>query len=191
MSELNGGVVDVMWLVLFVYSLRLAFYFCWLCLGFKICSFVKISMSKMSKNQTLVGIFCNNPRANGKILLGFCRWNQVDANIWEDDQTYGAWKYVHTCSHLYSAAMARMRRWITLTQGSFQFGVCVFSFQLSLNRNDYACFAIANCCQYEQPLKLGQGIITYSVFSSQTWIWVCVSVCCVDISDAEAHFWQK
>ncbi len=52
-------------------------------------------------------------------------------------------------------------------------------------RNDYGCFAIANGCQYEQPLKLGHDILRF-FFSDLD-----LSVCCVDISDAEAHFWQK
>lgn len=64
--------------------------------------------------------------------------------------------------------------WNWSTQSSFQFRVYVFSFQLSLNRNDYGCFSTVNGCQYEQPLKLGHDIMTYLGFSSQTWIWVCV-----------------
>lgn len=62
--------------------------------------------------------------------------------------------------------------WNWSTQSSFQFRVYVFSFQLSLNRNDYGCFSTVNGCQYEQPLKLGHDIMTYLGFSSQTWIWV-------------------
>lgn len=63
------------------------------------CSFVNISMSKMRKNQTLVGIFCNNPRANGKILFlfGFCRWNQVDANLRVDLQKYIIAAALYSC----------------------------------------------------------------------------------------------
>lgn len=52
------------------------------------CSFVKISVSKMRKNRSLVGVLCNNPRANGKKLLGLCGWNQVDANLQVDLQKH-------------------------------------------------------------------------------------------------------
>ncbi len=69
------------------YTLLLAFYF-WQLLRIqnskKLCLLVKnIMMNKMCKNNTLLLatelIFCNNPKVNGKILLGFHQGNQVDA----------------------------------------------------------------------------------------------------------------
>lgn len=51
----------------------------------------------MHNNQTRVGIFCNNPRANGKILLGFCRWNQVDANLGVGLQKYIIAAALYSC----------------------------------------------------------------------------------------------
>ncbi len=49
------------------------------------CSFVKNIMNEMCKNHKLLWvtelIFCNNPKADGKIVLGFSRENQVGANV--------------------------------------------------------------------------------------------------------------
>ncbi len=47
-------------------------------------------MDKMCKKLLLVTelIFCNTAKANGKILLGFCRGNQGDPNLWVGLQKY-------------------------------------------------------------------------------------------------------
>lgn len=77
----NGGGIEVMWSSTFSFLL----------LAIvkdskfkKLCLLVKnIMMNKMCKNNTLLLatelIFCNNPKVNGKILLGFRQGNQVDA----------------------------------------------------------------------------------------------------------------
>ncbi len=71
-------------IVHFIYGLCLAFYF----LGYKKCAFIFIFIIMMSEtciNHKLLlvteNIFCSNPKANGKILLGFWWGNQGHVNL--------------------------------------------------------------------------------------------------------------
>jgi len=85
--QTNQGVVSL--------SPEVSFLFLEVVYSFKIhksCSFVKvISVDKTCKYQTFVdhkAYFCNNSKACGQIILGFCRGNQFDTNFWVGLQKY-------------------------------------------------------------------------------------------------------